>query len=245
MKSAEKLPTLFYRIFIAALLISISSLSVHAQNVAGVFPPGFGPDHASFQYRAGFDPDSDGLVQRGHYQRSIDDRKMWRVVAQVNKTNDAFLDLDRVVGELFWTLTDPGSAWQHGIRFDAALRTEGRPGIAAVNWSSQYAGIEGWRFRFNVLNGVQIGDGRASGVFMQTRAQIHRPLDKGRAVGIEHFGQYGSTDDFRDFKDQRQQIGPYMILPIGDAWRVHGSLLFGVTDASPDSNFTIWVNRGF
>lgn len=219
--------------------------SANAQNVAGVYPPGFGPDHSSFQYRIGFDPDNDGVVQRAHYQESIDARRMWRIAAQTNKALGNTFDVDRVFAELFWNLSKDDSVWQQGVRFDAILRTEGRPGILAVNWSGQYVGIDNWRFRFNVLNGIQIGDDRQSGVIMQTRAQVHRTLSQGRAVGIEHFGTYGSTDNFRDFDEQGHQLGPYAILPIGGGWRLHGSVLFGLTDSTADTNLKLWVNRRF
>lgn len=236
--------TIFQRLSVL-LAVSVACMTAQAQNVAGVFPPGFGPDHQSAQYRIGFDPDSDDVVQRVHYQSSIDDRRMWRIGGQGNKTEDTAFDFDRLIGEIFWNLSTEGSVWQHGLRFDAALRTEGRPASAAVNWSGQYVGLEGWRFRFNVLNGVQIGDGRQRGVFMQTRAQVHRRLGQGRSVGIEHFGVYGSTDDFRDLKEQGHQVGPYLILPMGGGWRLHGSVLFGLTDETSDSNLKFWVNRGF
>lgn len=230
---------------LTVVLFCCAAVTAKAQNVAGVYPPGFGPDHASFQYRIGFDPDNDGVVQRAHYQESIDARRMWRIAAQTNKSLGNTFDVDRVFAELFWNLSKDGSPWQQGVRFDAIVRTEGRPGILAVNWSGQYVGIDNWRFRFNVLNGIQIGDDRQRGVIMQTRAQVHRTLSQGRSVGIEHFGSYGSTDNFRDFDEQGHQLGPYAILPVGGGWRLHGSVLFGLTDATPDTNFKLWINRSF
>lgn len=41
------------------------------QNTGGVFGPVVNEDHSSIQYRATYDPDSEGLAQRVHFQQSL------------------------------------------------------------------------------------------------------------------------------------------------------------------------------
>ena len=54
---------------LAMLLLSLNGLV--AQNTGAVFGPGVTEGHSSAQYRATFDPDSDGFAQRIHYQQSL------------------------------------------------------------------------------------------------------------------------------------------------------------------------------
>ncbi|MEL6870394.1 MAG: hypothetical protein AAFO81_11385 [Pseudomonadota bacterium] len=223
----------------------LASATTHAQNLAGVFPPGFGPNHESVQYRIAYDPDSFATAHRTHYQRSIDARKMWRIIGQVKKSDGRVFDAEQFTAELFWDLSSPHSFWQHGMRFDATLRTEGRPASIAANWSGQYDRGQRWQWRVNVLNVVQIGDGREGGIFLQSRAQALYRLSAGRSIGIQHYGVYGSTDDLREFQEQGQQLGPFVNVPLKDGWVLFGSVLFGLTDSTADTNLKFWVTRQF
>lgn len=231
------------RKFGAAFALLVTSSVALGQNVAGVFPPGFGPDHQSAQYRVAFEPDLDLTAHRVHFQKSIDRERMWRILGVARETDGRNLDVDAIAAELFWTVTEAGDPWQHGVRFDAIWRSEGRPQSLAVNWSSQYSGIDGWRFRGNLLSSVQVGSGKQSGLFLQSRAQVMYALDQNRSIGIEHYGVYGSSADLRDFKEQGHQLGPYIDLPLAENWRLMGSVLFGLTDATQDANFKLWITR--
>ncbi|MEO0575026.1 MAG: hypothetical protein AAF004_06145 [Pseudomonadota bacterium] len=232
-----------FKSILAALLLLSSG--VHAQNLAGVFPPGFGSEHESAQYRVAYDPDSDATAHRLHFQKSINDAFLWRVIGQARKSDAQQLDFDKFTAELFWNLSSGDSPWQQGIRFDAAVFTEGRPGSLAANWTGQYVGSERWRFRTNVLAAVQVGDGRQSGVFLQTRAEVLYRLSGGRNVGLHHYGVYGSSDDLRGIKEQGHQLGPFADVPLVGRWRLFGSALFGLTDGSPDMNLKLWITRSF
>lgn len=227
-----------------ALVVLLPSLAM-AQNLAGVFPPGFGTDHESAQYRVAYDPDGYATAHRAHFQKSIDDVFLWRVIGQARKSDSQQLDFDKFTAELFWNWSDDDSPWQQGMRFDAAVFTEGRPGSFAANWTGQYLGIEGWRFRTNVLAAVQVGDGRQGGVFLQTRAEVLYQLSAGRSVGLHHYGVYGSTDDLRGVEEQGHQLGPFVDAPLVGQWRVFGSVLFGLTDGSQDTNLKLWLTRRF
>ncbi len=229
----------------AVLLQLTLANQASAQNTAGVFPPGFGPDHQSAQYRITYEAEEHATAHRLHYQQSISPTLLWRVIGAARKSDNQTLDFDAATAELFWTLSPAGQRLQHGLRFDAIVRTEGRPGTFAVNWGGQYALDDRWRIRGNLLTGAQVGDGRESGVFVQTRGQLQYAYAPGRAIGIEHYGVYGSSRDFRGIEEQRQQLGPYIDLPLSENWRMFGSVLFGLTDASQDLDLKLWVTRSF
>ena len=240
-------PRTLERAFVVTAMLAMLLLSTvaTAQNTAGVFPPGFGADHASAQYRITYEADEHATAHRFHYQQSINRELLWRVIALARKTDGQDLDFDAATGELFWTLSPAGARFQHGLRFDAIIRNEGRPASAAANWGGQYELTDRWRVRGNLLSAVQVGDGRQSGVFVQTRGQLHYRIAPGRAIGIEHYGVYGSSRDFRGASEQRQQLGPYVDLPLAERWRLFGSVLFGLTDGSQDLDLKLWVTRSF
>jgi len=70
--------------------------AAQAQNTGGVFPPGFGGDHEFIQYRIAIDTQTDGFANRIHYQKSIDSRLLWRVLAQSRETDTSDFDFDFV-----------------------------------------------------------------------------------------------------------------------------------------------------
>lgn len=89
----------------AALLLLPLHIS-EAQNTAGVFGPIVKEGHASAEYRVTFDPESDGLAQRIHYQQSINGDFMWRAVYGTRKTPDSDFDPDFFQTELYWELSE-------------------------------------------------------------------------------------------------------------------------------------------
>jgi len=92
----------FKTIVLAILSMFVLASNAQAQNTGGVFPPGFGPNHESVQYRLTFDTDTEEFANRLHYQKSIDSKRVWRVLAQTRETENSDFDFDFVQAELFW-----------------------------------------------------------------------------------------------------------------------------------------------
>lgn len=216
-----------------------------SQNTGGVFGPVVNDDYSAVQYRATYDPDSEGLAQRVHYEQSLNSNVMWRVVAAARKTDDSDIDFDAARGELFLQISEDGAPYQTGLRFDAVLRDDDRPHSIGAHWMNQFNFSDGWRARAVVLTSFDVGDNTRDGLFVQTRGQLTRRLDTGQTLGLELYNSYGSTDDFRDFDDQVHQAGPFVAVPVGNGWSVLGQALFGLTDATADTNLRIWLTRAF
>lgn len=231
---------------ISACAIAIAFTPVaYAQNTGGIFPPTVNEGHKSAQYRITFNPDTEGFAQRAHYQQAINDDLMWRGLVQTRKTNDRDIDFDFVQAELFWELTDGEDAWKTGLRFDGRLRSEGRPGLIGVHWTNQFPLSENWTARFVTLSSFDVGDDARDGIFLQTRGNFYTKLESGQTLGVEYFNSYGSTSDFRDFEDQNHQVGPFTSFDVTDGVSVFTGALFGLTDASADSELRIWLTKGF
>lgn len=232
------------RFFLPLLVIVLSCGTAFAQNTGGVFPPGFGDDHKSAQYRIAIDTDANRFNQRLHYQQSIDDRRLWRVLVQTRETASSDVDFDFVQAELFWEFTKPKDKYRTGIRFDARLRDDNRPGQLGLNWMHQWNFDEGWRARLVGLSSLQIGENRSDGISLQPRAQIAKKLEAGPTLGVEYFGSLGNTENIT-IGDARQTIGPFVATKITGKTSLNTGVQFGLTDVAPDTELRLWVTQGF
>lgn len=225
--------------------LTLVAQSAPAQNTGGVFPPNVNEGHHSWQYRVAFDPDSDRMAQRVHYQQSLNGDLMWRVLGQVRKTDDSDTDFDFFQAELFWELSDDGARWRTGLRFDARVRDRGRPGLLGLHWTNHVQLDERTRVRFLAMTLADVGDGARDGVFVETRADLAHRLASGVEIGVEMYNRYGSTRDFGAFNEQSHQFGPIVTIPTGNGWSVLAGLLLGLSDAAPDQDYRLWVTRSY
>lgn len=233
------------RILLTGLAIAAISPVAIAQNTGGIFPPMVNEGHKSAQYRVTYNPDTEGLSQRAHYQQAINGNLMWRGLVSARKTAESDIDFDFVQAELFWELSDDTDDWKTGFRFDGRIRDDERPGQIGVHWTNQFPVAENWTGRFVALSAFDVGDDARDGVFLQTRGNLFTRLETGQTVGVEFFNSYGSTDNFLDLDKQGHQIGPFASFPVSDGWSLFTGALVGLTDASADTELRLWITRGF
>lgn len=216
-----------------------------AQNTSGVFGPVVDDGESGWEYRASFDPDDEDLNQRLHYQRAINGALRWRVVAQVRSTDDSDFDPDYLRGELVWQVTPDDQPYQTGFRFETRYRFDDRPGDVTVHWINQWKHIDNWTLRFLVGATQQIGNDPADGIFIQTRASATTALDAGPKLGLEWFGEYGSTEAWLDLDEQEHQVGPVAVWSLNADWSLYTGALFGVTDVAPDHQLRFRLTRNY
>jgi len=231
-------------LFIGAA-VAVTLPTAAAQNTGGIFPPMVNEGHKSAQYRVTYNPDTEGLSQRLHYQQAINGDLMWRGLVSARKTGESDVDFDFIQAELFWELSDDDDAWKTGLRFDARIRDDDRPGLVGVHWTNQFPVTDNWYGRFVALSAVDIGDDARDGIFLQTRGNLFTRLETGQTIGVELFNSYGSTDNFLDLDKQGHQIGPFASFPVNEDWSLFTGALFGLTDASADAELRFWITRGF
>ena len=226
------------------VIFILSAVPALAQNTGGVFPPGFGANHESAQYRLSIDTDTNRFANRLHYQKSIDSKRLWRIVGQTRETDSSDVDFDFIAAELFWELGETSDTWRKGFRFDAILRNEGRPGQINVNYMNQWNLDNGWSARLIGLSSLQIGENRSDGIFIQPRAQLAKKLSTGPSIGVEYFGSLGSTEDI-NLKQNRQTVGPFISTKITGKTSILAGAQFGLNDAPSDPDLRLLVTRGF
>ena len=96
-------------------------------NTAGIFGAAVHRQPESIQYRAGFDPDTENLSQRIHYQRPLNDQGFWRLIAQSTETDSAAGDFGFVQGELYRRIDAAPTDWPQAYRVEVRLRNRGLP----------------------------------------------------------------------------------------------------------------------
>jgi hypothetical protein len=231
-----------YLVCVAALAASPMAL---AQNTSGVSGPVIDAGESDWEYRATYHPDDEDFNQRLHYQRAINGAVRWRLVGQVRSTDDSDFDPDFVRAELVWQTTPDDQLHQSGFRFDARYRFEDRPGNFAVHWLNQWKQIDNWTMRLQITASQQIGNDPADGILIQSAASATTSLREGPKLGVEWFGQFGSTPDWLGLEEQKHQIGPVAVWSENDDWRLSTGALFGATDVSPDAELRIRLTRNY
>ena len=96
-----------------------------------------------------------------------------------------------------------------------------------------------------VLAQVQFGDNRNDGLFLQTRSSLRYQVNPRYNLQVQVFNAYGSTDDFPSFRDQSHSVGPAIAFKIGQGWSVEASTLFGLTNATADADFRVFLSESF
>ncbi len=239
----------YLRIITLMALLYAAPYAAQAQNVSGVPGPIIKEGEKSVQLRLGFDPDSDELVQRLHYQQSLDDKVRLRLQLQTRSRPDETIEADFVQGQI-WVQLSPDDAqaskrlWQSGVRLDLRVEADGPPGRAALNWVNQFRLSDDMSARFFLQGAVQIGNGAVDGIILQSRSHLHYRLDGG-GFGIEQFNGFGATGNLPAFADQSHQIGPYGNVALGGGWSLFGSALLGITRGTDDMNIRLFIGKSF
>ncbi len=229
--------------FLFPALLSVNT--ANAQNTGAVFGPVVTEGHRSVEYRAAFDPDSDGFAQRFHYQQALNDRYQLRFLAQSRKTAESDFDFDFVQAELTWDITNANRDWQTGFRFDVRVRDRGRPVTVGVDWTNQFRLNENWQARLLAITTLDLGSGARDGIGLQTRANLYRRVSDRQQLGLEMFSNYGTSADFLDLDEQSHQLGPFANWSLGNGYGVFSGLLVGISDAAPDLELRLFVGRRF
>lgn len=220
-------------------------LPASAQLTSGISGPEVSEGKRAAGYRAAYDPDSNGLAQRVHVDYALNGRMLVRGVIHARKTDAETVDFDYAQAELRWQMTPDGARWASGLRFDARLRDDDRPGQVSLHWLNQFRLSDTLTARFTAIGTVQTGSNRQSGTFLQTRGDLGWAIAPDIDVGAELYNSFGRTSDILPLSEQSHQIGPFADLPLTDSLSLRTSALFGVTSGSPDATFRVFLTQDF
>ena len=216
-----------------------------AQTTGGIPGPAVSADERSVQLRVAHAPDTDRWAARLHYQQGISDALRWRVVVQGTDFETGSFEPVFVQGELQWEF-DENPKWGKALRFDVRLaeNDDGADGLG-VDLFNQFALGRDTFARVDILTNLEVGARRRSGVAVDVRAMVgYRASDRTTLV-LETFDGLGRGKTFGELKRSRQVLGPGISHKLGGGVSVFGSVLFGLNDASPDTDLRFWLTKGF
>ena len=235
----------------AGLWLVAVALPIAAQNTAGVFGPNITPNSEALEWRLSVAPGSDGrsdrVASRLHYQSTVTDDLRLRAVLQGadELAADSDFDFDFFQFEAQWQFRHAEtSGWDSALRLDLQL-AEGRADLLGLNWTSDFQLGGPWRARTVLLTGVQLGPQRRDGLFLQTRASLGYTISGSTQLQLQSFNIYGTTDGFGDFSDQNHAFGPAVSGKFAGRWSYEAGLLFGLTNATADTDFRLFISRSF
>jgi len=152
------------------------------------------------------------------------------------------LDFDFFQAELFWELGNTKSKWRKALRFDGRLRDNDRPAQIGLNFANQFDLGNGWSARTNGLSNFMFGDNSQDGIGLAGRANIAKKLKAGPSLGIEYFGNYGTTQSFSVGKSG-QTIGPFVSTKLTGNTSIFAGVQFGLTDIAANTDLRLWLTQ--
>ena len=233
---------------LAPPMVALLTLAVPAcaQTVSGQPSPYVRGGTSAMEARVAFAPGGDGLEDRWagrwHYQRDLDDVLRARVVLQGADFEGDF-ELTHIQAELLWEV-DPDPLWGKAIRFDARL-TDGDDGADQLGLVSihHFKLTEQAYARASAFGNVQFGNDRGDGIGVEIRGRLGYRVDANTDVFVDSFNALGRGQSFGSFRRNRERAGPGISHRFGTGWSLLGGILFGLNDATPDTDIRVWLGK--
>ena len=224
-------------------------MAAAAQTTGGIPGPGVNKDDRSAQLRVAFAPSNNGREDRWaarlHYQQGLSDDLRWRVVLQGTDFETGSFEPVFIQGELQWEL-DADPAWAKAVRFDARIAENDdgadQLGLVSIN---QFRLTDRAFARVDVFANLQVGSRRADGIGAEVRGMVGYKADPRTTLVLESFNSLGRGDKFGEFKRNAERLGPGVSYSLGNGTSLFGSVLFGLNDATADTDLRLWLTQSF
>ena len=212
---------------------------------ASVFSPDVAEGDRSFEYRMSYIPEdrpvADIFSHRLHFQYAFDGSLRARLVANQRSIDGGSLDYRSTRLEVQWQYRESETQdWDAALRFDVEFGDEAPDRIRLV-WTGQRNFGAGWQIRGNALLGREFGSLGASGVTLETRAQVTRSIGRGKRLGLEIFNDLNSTADVGHYSDQEHKLGPIFKADFGRKWTLNAGYLFGISDDADNGDWRLMI----
>ena len=231
------------RILIPVFLLAFATSSF--ATTASVFSPDVTEGDRSFEYRMSYIPEDrsipDIFSHRLHFQYAFDGGLRTRLVVNQRSLDGRSLEYRSTRLEVQWQYRESEThVWDAALRFDAEFGDESADRLRIV-WTGQRNFGAGWQIRGNALVGREFGSLGASGVTLETRAQVTRRIGSGKRLGLEFFSDLNSTADVGHYSDQEHKLGPIFKTNIGSKWTLNAGYLFGISDDADNGDWRLMI----
>lgn len=237
----------------ASLLVAVAPAAVGQSLTGNVGSAGISKGERTVEVRAGVSDEGDA-AGRVHYDHAFTDWYKLRTIASFRRPDGGGWNASALTLENWFQWreeADDQSGFNGGLRLAYDFVDGGGPDGAEVRLTATDKFAGRWEWRANLIGEFETGDGSAGGADLETRLQLTRALDgaafgstKWRA-GAELFSEYGNTRDLADLDGQAHQLGPVLKAEWKNGVYLQSGVRFGLTDASDDAMFKVFVGREF
>lgn len=231
------------RILILILTLALSGSAFATTDT--VFTPDVNEGDRSFEYRMSYIPEDwsipDIFSHRLHFQYAFDGGLRTRLVVNQRSIDGQSLEYQSTRLEVQWQYRESETqVWDAALRFDAEIGDDVVDRLRLV-WTAQRNFGAGWQVRGNALVGREFGGSGASGLTLETRAQLTKSIGSGRRLGLELFSDLNSTGDIGHYSDQEHKLGPIFRADIAGKWTLNAGYLFGISDDADNGDWRLMV----
>ena len=237
----------------AACALALSP-EAKAQSLTGnVGSAGISDGEQSVETRFGIN-DAGDAAARIHYDYAATGWYQLLLISSFSRPDDEDWDFSAFTVEnwLQWSEeARSGEGFNGGFRLAYGFADGGGPDEAEVRLTitDKFAGA--WEWRANAIGEVQTGSGSQGGVEIETRAQLTRAINTdmlgspGARFGVEIFSEWGNSRDIGGLDEQAHQIGPVLKLDWSNGVFLQSAIRAGLTEASDDAMFKVFIGREF
>ncbi|QYJ01381.1 hypothetical protein KUV46_03055 [Thalassovita mediterranea] len=238
---------------VAACALALSS-EANAQSLTGnVGSAGISDGEQSVETRFGVN-DAGDAAARIHYDYAATGWYQLRLISSFSRPEDEDWDFSAFTVENWFQWSEEarsGEGFNGGLRLAYGFADGGGPDEAEVRLTitDKFAGA--WEWRANAIGEVETGSGSQGGVEIETRAQLTRAIDtdmlgsSGARFGVEIFSEWGNSRDIGGLDEQAHQIGPVLKLDWSNGVFLQSAIRAGLTEASDDAMFKVFIGREF
>ena len=242
--------------------LGVSSLALAASPVSNVGTAKVDKGEYSIEQRFGYTLDTpdesnhERLRLRQHFDYGFTDWYALRVITQQDKPyGDSLEWRSATIENRFQLFEKDVDGWDGGFRLSYAQADGDKtPHTLAMRLLAQSSFGQGWAWRANAVFEHDVGEDAESGVALELRTQLVKEIYRSQnehdwlqkvQFGGEMFNDFGSLKEQSDFNSHDHQLGPVLKLDFPDGRFMQIGYRFGVSDASPDHLFKVFVGYDF
>lgn len=229
-----------------AIAASIASHAA-AQNTSGVSSPIVKPGEAAFGYRFAYsqhEDSADAWAHRLHVERAATDSLRLRVLGAFSQRAGGDLDFRSVGAEARWQLVRSADhGWDGGAILQIAVpTTRGHPDRVKFGLPASVDVTDKWQVRGVVYTGFEFGENARPGALLDLRAETTYEIADGVRLGPQWFSDLNTTARLGGFDRQGHQLGFILKGRLMKDLSYETGALFGVSEASPNADFRLFVS---
>lgn len=234
--------------FVTSLIFFSFSITTYGQNLSNVFSPDVKPGSQAFEWRVGYNPDTERYATRAHYQYGFSESLRMRIISSLRGSDSEDLELRYWRLETQWQFREDQlhGGWDSAVRLEIQVAEgDNLPSRLRLGWTNKWRISDELEFRFIPMIARQIGPQSGNDYLLETRARLAYRLNEKTKLSFDLFSDFNTADSIGSFSEQEHQLGPLLQIDLNDDFTLNAGPLFGLTNISPDAEYRVHLIYGF